>query len=276
MDLTGKTCIVTGANCGLGFEVAKGLAERGAVTTLLCRNRDKGETALREIQRELPDAVLDLAICDLSSLREIRDFVDGFERKHSKLDILYNNAAVMKPKRTVTDDGFETMFEVNYLAAYALMMGLLEPLRQGDAPLVINAASPGYDLRLDLDDLQFARAYRMYECFFKTKLCLLMSALEFSRRDESDGVAVTMIVPGRPFRSNLVRDVRFGWIKNLVSGSVHAAAEDVLRHIDATPVATMDGRVFEGRKERPISEYWQDSDIAARLWSMTGSMVAAA
>ena len=77
MDLSDKTCIVTGANSGLGFQVAKGLAGRGADTTLLCRSRKRGEAAILKIKRELPNPSVDLAVCDLSSLDSISDFIDS-------------------------------------------------------------------------------------------------------------------------------------------------------------------------------------------------------
>jgi NAD(P)-dependent dehydrogenase (short-subunit alcohol dehydrogenase family) len=273
MDLSDSTCIVTGASSGLGFEVAKGLAHRGADTTLLCRNRTRGEAAVLEIQKEVPDAVVELAICDLASLTSIRGFLDEFTQSHSKLDILYNNAAVMRPNRTITEDGFEMMFQVNYLAPFVLMTSLLDSLKQAASPFIINAASPSYKLRIDLEDLQFTKDYRMYRCFFQTKLYLLVAALELSRREESEGVAVTMIVPGRPFRSNLVRDVRFGWLKNIFSGSVKKAGEDLLAHIDAAEPMTYDGRVFEGRTERPLTPYWQDRQLASELRSITEQMI---
>lgn len=139
---------MTGANSGLGFEVARRLAGHGADTILLCRSREGGEAAVRQIEKESPAASVELAICDLSSLSSIRAFVDDLARRHPKLDLLYNNAAVMKPNRTTTGDGFETMFQVNYLAAFVLMTSLLDLLRQGTSPLIINSASPPGKLRL--------------------------------------------------------------------------------------------------------------------------------
>ena len=99
MQLSNKHCIVTGANTGLGFEVARRLAAQGANTTMLCRNREKGEAALHKLREEHPGAQLEMAVCDLASLDAIRDFVSEYNARHEKLDLLYNNAAVMKSKR---------------------------------------------------------------------------------------------------------------------------------------------------------------------------------
>ena len=128
MTLLGKNCLITGANTGLGLAVSKKIANMGANTIMLCRNKEKGENAILEIKKETPDASVELMICDLSSMKSIQSFIEEFKGKYSKLDLLYNNAAVMKQKRTVTEDGFEMMFQVNYLASFILMNSLLELL----------------------------------------------------------------------------------------------------------------------------------------------------
>jgi NAD(P)-dependent dehydrogenase (short-subunit alcohol dehydrogenase family) len=275
MDFTYETCIVTGANTGLGFEVAKRLAARGAETTLLCRNERKGDEAALRIKTAHPNASVEPAVCDLSSLASVRGFVESFREHHPKLDLLYNNAAVMKSERTETENGIEMMFQVNYLSPFILMTSLLDLLRKGTAPFLINNGRPSYKLRLDMDDLQFKKKYSMYRSFFFTKLCLLFATLELARRPESDGVTVTMIDPG-PFKSELVRDKRVaGWVKNLFSAPVERAADNLLFHIDPDEADAKHGRVFKERKNHPLSDYWKNPDIGEKLWSVTEEMLKA-
>jgi len=137
MSISGKNCLITGANNGLGLAVSKKIANMGANTILLCRNKEKGENAVHEIKKEIPNASVKLMISDLSSMKSIQNFIEEFKGKYSKLDILYNNAAVMKQKRTVTEDGFEMMFQVNYLASFILMNSFLELLKNGSSPYII-------------------------------------------------------------------------------------------------------------------------------------------
>jgi len=273
MNLSKKTCLITGANTGLGFAVAKLFATQGAETILVCRNKKKGENTILEIKREIPNALVNLMICDLSSMESMQNFIEEFKGKYSKLDILYNNAAVMKQKRTVTEDGFEMMFQVNYLASFILMNSFLELLKNGSSPYIINNGRPSDKLRLDMDDLQFLKNYSMYNSFFKTKLCLLFASLEFSRSHKSNGITVTMIDPG-PFKSDLVRDVPLmGWVKNLFSSSVDKAAENILYHIISNKAEDKNGKVFKEKQEKPLIEYWQDTSISERLWSITESLI---
>jgi NAD(P)-dependent dehydrogenase (short-subunit alcohol dehydrogenase family) len=273
MEFSGKNCLVTGANTGLGLAVSKQLAYMGANTILLCRSKVKGENAILEIKKERPGASVELMICDLSSMKSMRSFIEDFKGRYSKLDILYNNAAVMKRKRTVTEDGFEMMFQVNYLASFILMNSFLELLKNGPSPYIINNGRPSDKLRLDLDDLQFLKDYSMYQSFFKTKLCLLFASLELSQRKESDGITVTMIDPG-PFKSDLVRDVPLvGWVKNLFSSSVDKAAENILYHITSDEPQNKNGKVFKEKQEWPLTEYWKDTSVREYLWSATESLV---
>lgn len=212
-------------------------------------------------------------ICDLSSMKSIQNCIEECIGKYSKLDILYNNAAVMKQKRTVTEDGFEMMFQVNYLASFILMNSFLELLKNGLSPYIINNGRPSDKLRLDMDDLQFVKNYRMYHSFFKTKLCLLFASLEISRRHESEGITVTMIDPG-PFKSDLVIDAPLmGWIKNLFSSTVEKAAENIVYHITSDEAKNKNGKVFKEKQEKSLTEYWKDTGVSERLWSITESLI---
>ncbi len=272
-DLKDKTCLITGASSGLGLAVSKRFALLGSHTILLCRNNEKGESAIQEIKNGTSNASVELMICNLSSMKSIQSFIEEIKRKYSKLDILYNNAAVMKKKRKVTEDGFEMMFQVNYLESFIFMNNFLELLKNSSSPFIINNGRPSYKLRLDMDDLQFSKNYSMYQSFFKTKLCLLFASLELSRRPESDGVPVTMIDPG-PFKSDLVRDVPLmGWVKNLFSSSVDKAAENILYHITSDEEKNKNGKVFKEKQEWPLTEYWKDTSVSERLWSITESLI---
>ena len=266
MDFSGKTCLVTGANSGLGFEVAKRFAASGADTILVCRNQDKGENARREIQNEFPSSSVKAMICDLSSIGSIRNFIEAFKEQHAKLDILYDNAAVMKQKRTLTEDGLEMMFQVNFLGAFILMNSFSDLLKKGSDPTIINNGRPSEKLRVDFDDLQFERKYSMYACFFKTKLYLLFTTLELSRRLAKDGIAVALIDPG-PFKSKLVRDMALvGFMKNLFSAPVEKAAENLLSHVTAGRAEALNGKVFKEKAEYPLTDYWKDKKVSAKVW----------
>lgn len=274
MILSGKNCVITGANTGLGLAVAKKFAKQDAQVIMVCRNEARGQKAAAEIKRESPQASVELMVCDLASMKSVEAFISAFKQRYSKLDILFNNAAVMKQKRTITEDGLEMMFQVNYLAPFILMNAFQDVIKKSSTHLILNNGRPADKLRLDFDDLQFAKNYNMYNSFFKTKLCLLLASLELSRRHERDTLTVIMADPG-PFKSALVRDVPwFGWVKNLFSAPVEKAAENILYVVTTAGLKGKTGKVFEKRAEKPLIPYWQDEEVSQHLWSITQTMLA--
>lgn len=120
-DLTGKTAIVTGGNTGIGYETLKALYEKGANVMLAARDEKKAIEAVEKIKSATKGAGgLEIGILNLANLAQIKTFADEFKDKHTKLDILINNAGVMIPPASKTDDGFELQFGVNFLGHFAL------------------------------------------------------------------------------------------------------------------------------------------------------------
>lgn len=98
-DQQGRTAIVTGANSGLGLATARELARHGASVVLACRNIEKGEAALKEIESAAPGARLECSELDLGSLSSVQSFAERFRSAHDGLDLLINNAGLMAPPR---------------------------------------------------------------------------------------------------------------------------------------------------------------------------------
>src|SRR5690606_28303567 len=120
-DLTGKTAIVTGGNTGIGYETVEALYEKGADVTLAARNEKKAIEAVEKIKAETKGAGnLEIGILNLANLSQIKTFADEFKSKHTQLDILINNAGLMIPPESKTDDGFEILFSVNFFGLFAL------------------------------------------------------------------------------------------------------------------------------------------------------------
>lgn len=274
MSRSKTNVLVTGASSGLGLAASTRFARLGANVVLLCRTVASGERAVPEVRRQVPDASLRAMVCDLASMASIDQFIVDVRADCAALDLLFNNAAVMKRDRTVTEDGFEMMFQVYYLAPFILMTSLLDLVKKSSTHLVLNNARPPGRLRLDVDDLQFSRRYRMYDSFFRTKLCLALATLELAERAEAAGANIHLAVP-RPLRSALVREVPrpAAWLKNLFSASVDTAADDIVyvARSDAARAAT--GKVFEKREEVPPAPYWRDAAVRSRLWAMTEAMI---
>ena len=192
---TGRTVLVTGANTGLGFETARMLAGKGAKVVLACRDVRKGERAVERIRRESPAADVSLAGLDLADLDSVAAFERAFREKHERLDLLINNAGVMVPPFSRTQQGFELQFGTNHLGHFALTGRLMPLLLKTPRSRVVVLSSAGANFgHIHLKDLQFERRkYRAWIAYTQSKLANLMFALELARRLEAAGASVSAI-----------------------------------------------------------------------------------
>jgi NAD(P)-dependent dehydrogenase (short-subunit alcohol dehydrogenase family) len=188
-DLSGRFAVVTGANSGLGFGLAKSLAGAGADVVLAIRSRAKGEAAIADIRRELPSAKLTIRQLDLSSLKSVAALGDELAAEGRPIDLLINNAGVMTPpQRQETDDGFELQFGANHLGHFALTGHLLSLLRAAQAPRVVTVSSIAAGQRnLDFDDANAQHGYKPMRSYGMAKLAQLMFAVELDRRSRRGG-----------------------------------------------------------------------------------------
>ncbi|XP_072985835.1 uncharacterized protein [Typha latifolia] len=155
--MEGKNCLVTGANSGIGFATAEGLASRGATVYMVCRNKERGEDALSKIQSTTGNPNVHLEVCDLSSIKEVKSFASKFSAEDKPLHVLVNNAGVLENKRVTTPEGLELNFAVNVAATYAITE-LMMPLLEKTAPdaRVITVSSGGMYSTPLTRDLQFS------------------------------------------------------------------------------------------------------------------------
>jgi len=188
-DLTGKLAIVTGANSGLGFGLARRLAAADADVVMAIRNRAKGEAAIEKIRATVPDAKLTIKTLDLSSLAAVAALGEQLNAEGRPIDILINNAGVMTPpERDTTADGFELQFGSNHLGHFALTGHLLPLLRAAkDARVVSLSSLAARTGRMHFDDPQFEKSYAPMSAYGQSKVAVLMFARELDRRSREAG-----------------------------------------------------------------------------------------
>jgi NAD(P)-dependent dehydrogenase (short-subunit alcohol dehydrogenase family) len=121
------TCIVTGANSGIGFATALALARGGARVILACRDESKAQLAAQSMQHETGNQSIETQQLDLQSMSSTRAFVDAFRARNIALHLLVCNAGVAMPSHTLGHDGFEATWSVNHFNTF-LLVRLLLPL----------------------------------------------------------------------------------------------------------------------------------------------------
>lgn len=194
-DQSGRTVVVTGANSGIGFHAARGLAGAGADVVLAVRDSGRGEAAAQRIREDSPDARLTVLALDLADLSSVRAFAEAHaERREDGLDLLVNNAGVMALPHRRTADGFEMQLGTNHLGHFALTGLLLESLLRRPQPRVVTVSSGAHRSgKIDFDDLQSERRYRKWRAYGQSKLANLLFAYELHRRATAAGLPLRSV-----------------------------------------------------------------------------------
>ena len=197
-DQKGRIAIVTGANIGLGYDTALALAGKGCGVVLACRNMDKAKAARGQILARYPKAHIECHALDLSSLKSVRSFATVFTKSHKKLDLLINNAGIMMPPFSLSEDGFESQLAANYLGHFALTGLLLPVLTKTRGSRVVSLSSLAHNWsEIRFDDLTFKNGYSKRGAYGQSKLACLMFAYELNRRLRKAGLK-TLSVAAHP------------------------------------------------------------------------------
>jgi retinol dehydrogenase 14 len=279
-SMSGKTCVVTGANSGIGKETALGLASMGAHVVLVCRNQQKGEAALADIRRKSGSSQLDLLIADVSSQASVRALAEQIRQKYSRLDVLVNNAGGAVRARTLSVDGIELTVAGNYLGGALLTILLLDLLKASAPSRIINVSSEAQRrARLDMNDLQFERRkYSGFAAYGQSKLLMNAFTFELARRLEGTGVTANCLHPGVVATNIWGADPGFIFkliiavVRPFMLNSKEGAA--VSLYLATSPdVANVSGEYFVKSKPAPSSPLSRDTKIAAEIWQWTAKMI---
>jgi NAD(P)-dependent dehydrogenase (short-subunit alcohol dehydrogenase family) len=274
-DLSGRTCLVTGASAGIGKASALGLARLGARVILAVRDPARGEAARNEIEQTTGNAALELAIVDLASQSSIRAFAREIGSRVSQLDVLVNNAGVWLNRRQTSPDGIERTWATNVLG-YFLTSELLRPLleRAGEARIV-NVAS---ELAggLDPDDVEYQRRpYEGRSAYAQSKQADRMLTWALSRRLAPTRVTANALHPG--FVASEIFAKGGGLLGLLASLYSKLGARspqegaDTVVYLAASP--EVEGRsagFFVDRRERRCR--FRDEAAEEALWRLCGAM----
>jgi retinol dehydrogenase 14 len=192
-----KVCLITGATSGIGKATAMGLARMGASVVMVGRDRGRGEAALAEVKGKSANASVDLMLADLSSQEDIRRLADEFKEAYPRLDVLVNNAGVIRSRRIRTADGIEMTFAVNHLAYFLLTNLLLDVLKASAPSRIVNVASGEQrNGTIDFDDLQGEMGYKGAKAYSQSKLATVLFTYELARKLEGTGVSANCLHPG--------------------------------------------------------------------------------
>ncbi len=273
IPLENKVCLVTGANAGIGFATALGLAERGATVVLHARNPQKGEAALTDIRQRSGNERVHLLLADLASQAQIRQMAAEFQQRFARLDVLVNNAGIIPLRRQESADGLEMQFAVNHLAYFLLTNLLLDVLKTSAPARIVNVSSMVHTWgRIDWDDLQHERHYDATGVYAETKRMNVLFTAELARRLQGTGVTANCLHPGVIATKLNIRYAGNDRASTASLAELRRGAETSLYLATSPEVAGVSGRYFVGGRERETAVL-QDSTSAQKLWQISERLV---
>lgn len=272
-----KTAVVTGANTGIGKEIARDLSRENFRVIMAVRDHDRGEAARREIVEDTKNEHVELAQIDLSNQKSIRDGARVLRDRLDRLDVLVNNAGVWLDEKKKSADGIELTWATNVLGYFLFTSELLDLLKKSAPSRVVNVAS---DLAhsLDLDDVQFdTRKFDGVAAYAQSKQADRMLSRAFAKRLAGTGVTVNAMHPGM-VSTDLVRG---GSLKSVVAKPVFAlfgrspkrGADTASWLATSRELEKTSGRYFVDRREK--RDRFDDEAQIEALWSLCERMTSA-
>lgn len=238
-----KTTLITGATDGIGLETAKLLVAHGHTVLLHGRNAAKLDTIQKQLAALSGAGHVESYRADLSRLADVESLAQSVAANHTTLDVLINNAGVLKTADTVTADGLDVRFMVNAIAPYQLSQRLL-PLLQTSGRIVNVASAAQAPVSLDalMGRVQLTDDMAAYA---QSKLALIMWSRHLASLLQDNGPMVVSVNPGSLLGSKMVKE-GFG----IAGKDLQIGANVLIRAAIADEFATASGQYFDNDSGR--------------------------
>lgn len=273
-----KTCVVTGATSGIGYEIARGLASGSHRLILIGRNERKGEEILKALRKDFNNNEVFFYQADLSLQNQIRKAGEKIRSNHPVIDVLINNAAQWTSRLEKTADGYEKQFAVNHLAYFLLTHLLYKNIAESGDGRIINIGSDSHRYgKINFQNLNLENEYHGLKAYGQSKLANLLFSYALHGLKKEENVSVYCVQPGlvktdigikhtTPFHSLMWKLRRLGGI------TPAEAASHIIYLATSEEVRGRSGLYWDARKPKPSSKASMNIEDAAKLWKVSESM----
>ena len=270
-----KTCIITGANSGIGKITAIELAKKGYQILMLVRNSEKSEIAFEDIKRESKSDLIKMFFVDFSSVESIKNVVLDIQKQYSKIDLLINNAGVFKRKEETTVDGFELSIAVNYIAVFLLTNSLLPQIKKAKNARVINISSELYKRgKVFLENGFSAKKFSGDLAYANSKLLIIYFTQELAKRLGNTNIMVNCIHPG-VVATDVFRDYPkwFAKFMKMIITSPEEGAKPSIYLATSEDLKGVTGKYYSKLKQKEPVNVSTDLTMGEQIWTYTEDII---
>ncbi len=267
-----KNIIITGATDGIGLAAAKSIAKKGYHVSLVGRNPDKGKKALEAIIEYSGNENLDFFECDLSLVANVKDLADRIKQKHSKIDVLLNNAGGANKTKQITSEGLEKTFATNQMNYFVLSTELLNILSESNDGRIVNVASNAHiGAEVDYENINSEKSFSAWTSYCVSKLMNIMFTYQLSSMQ--DRVSVNVLHPGfvdtniAGNEGNLIKYiVKFG--AKMFARTVDNGADSSIYLSTSDEVKGVSGKYFFKCREIKSSRASYNQEDWKKVWDL--------
>lgn len=276
-----RVCLITGANAGIGRETALALAKQGARVIMLCRNLPKALAAQQAIIQESANQQVDIVICDLSNLDDVKRAAEEIKQRYPQIHVLVNNAGFMVLDQQNTCNNFESTFAVNYLAHVLLTELLLDTMKNSAPSRVIHVSSSVHKrAKLDLADPMFKnKPYKGFVAYANSKLANILYSNLLAERLQGSGVTSNALDPGMvdtefgdkvgiPAWMRIFTSVLRPWVKTPPEGALTS-----IYLASAPEIEQVTGTYWAKATKSECAVPCHDKKLQQALWHSTRSLL---
>jgi NAD(P)-dependent dehydrogenase (short-subunit alcohol dehydrogenase family) len=270
-----RICVITGSTSGIGYAIAKDLAEKKHTLLLVGRNPERGREVVQQLKSETGNDAIRYYNADLCSQQQIREVAEAIGKDNPVIDVLINNAAQWTSRYELTEDGIEKQFAVNHLA-YFLLTHLLYPnIARSNHGRIINIGSDSHHYgTIHFDNLNLKGKYHGLKAYGQSKLANLLFTYELQRRKKEERLSVYCVQPGLVKTDIGVKHTnpfhRMMWKLRRLSGMTTTMAASFITYLAVSDeVAGQSGLYWDRGKPKRSSAKSESLEDAKKLWKVS-------
>lgn len=262
-----KVILITGSTDGIGQEAAIELSNLGHHIIVHGRNQEKAKLAMETIARLTNNNNLNFVYADLGVLDQIRTMANTIYENYDRLDVLINNAGVIRQERTINQDGLEDTFAINYVAPFFLTNLLLDLLKEGKSSRIVNIVSRVHSNQFNFEDMQFKKGYTAVKAYAKSKTALILFTYFLAEKLEGQKITVNCLHPGA-INTKLFRAA------NRSGGASPQEGAKTLVFAALTPkLENISGKYLVNNRLASSKDITYNKEVQKILWSKTEEII---